>query len=67
MHYIFNREGAARALGLRNIKELNRYIKKAKNANVEPSKKLGNTEYFDVDLLLHFVKKNRREGCLLRA
>ena len=65
MHYIFNREGAARALGLRNIKELSRYVKKAKNANVEPSKKLGNTEYFDVDLLLRFVKKNRRENIVI--
>lgn len=50
-HYIYTKEGAANALGLSNINNLNYYIKKAQEAGAEPSKIMGGVEYFDVDIL----------------
>jgi len=50
-HFIYTREGAAQALGLRNVSGLSYYIKKAKAAGEEPSKIIGGVEYFDLDIL----------------
>lgn len=58
MHYIYTKEGAVDALGLRDVKALRYYIKKAKAAGVEPSKRIGGVEYFDIDILLNTPSYN---------
>jgi len=65
MHYIYTKEGAAEAMGLRKSMELNYYIKKAKRVGLEPSKMLGGIEYFDLEMLVnplrYAAQKQKRE------
>ena len=51
-HYVFTKEGAAQILGLKNIKQIERYRKKAIENGLIPSKTIGGLEMFDIDILL---------------
>jgi hypothetical protein len=52
-HFIHTKEGAAIALGLRSVAEVNYYVKQAIKAGITScSKVICGTEYFDVELLL---------------
>jgi len=57
-HYVYTKEGAVEALGLKDVKSLNYYIKKAKAAGINPSKITGGVEYFDVDILQNAPSDN---------
>ena len=51
MHFVYTREGVARAMGLRSVNGLGYHIKKAKQLGVNPSKIIGGVEYFDIDIV----------------
>ena len=51
-HYIYNREGAAAAMGLSNANQLKRYKDNALEAGLQPSKIIGGIEMFDISVLM---------------
>ena len=63
-HYIYTKDAAIEALGLRKKSTINRYIKRAKKNGAEPSKILGGIEYFDLDLLLNPPKNKENDSSI---
>lgn len=57
MHYVYNKQGAANALGLSSINEINRYKNNAISAGKIPCKNIGGVEMYDIDILLYKSKK----------
>jgi len=51
-HYIYSKEGVQEFLGLKTLKEVNRYKRNAIEAGKVPCKILGGIEMFDIDILL---------------
>ena len=61
-HFVYTKEGAAEALGLKKMSSISRYIKKATTLGVKPSKNIGGSEYFDIDLLKNPPKQQNKEN-----
>jgi len=51
-HFIFTKEGVQDALGLSSLTAVDYYIKKAKKKGFKPSRIIGGSELFDIDMLL---------------
>jgi len=66
LHFIFSKEGAITALGLKSLESLNYYIRKAKKLGVIVSKTIGGIELYDIDCLEypedHLPKKSLTMG-----
>jgi len=61
-HYVHSKEGAQMALELTTLKEVDYYIRKAKKANKIPSKIIGGTEYFDIEVLKGYESKEEESS-----
>ncbi|MFA6195271.1 MAG: hypothetical protein WC656_01350 [Sulfurimonas sp.] len=62
MHYIYNKDGAALALGLSDSCQLKRYKDKAIKAGAMPCKIIGGVELYDIDILMN--QKNQKNPAI---
>jgi hypothetical protein len=59
MHYVYSKQGAANALGLSSINQVDRYKKNAIQAGKIPCKIIGGIEMYDIDILRYKSKTKR--------
>lgn len=52
-HFVYTKEAAADSMGLTSTKQISYYINQCLNKGIDPSKRIGGVEYFDVDMLLN--------------
>ncbi len=59
MHYVYSKQGAANALGLSSINQVDRYKKNAIQAGKIPCTIIGGIEMYDIDILRYKSKTKR--------